>query len=542
MADEHVKDPAPPVAVASDGAGVSPPGEKTGEIPWGVVLAMVIAGFMAILDGSIVNVALPKMMAVFSVGTQDIQWVMTSYLLVGGVVVPITGYLGVRYGMKRMFIVSLAIFTFGSFICAMAWSNNSLVFARVVQAVGGGMLMPIGMAVMFMEVPRDKVGVAIGVWGISSMAAPAIGPTLGGYLVDNFSWHWIFMINVPVGLAAMVMTTVVLTETPRRVGMKPDIIGMILSTVAFFSLLLALSQGQDKGWTSLYIVNLLLLSGFTMVLFVIWELDTKEPLLDLKLLKNTAFTVSLIGTAIVTVGMFSVIFLIPMFTQRVLEFTPMRTGLLMMPMAITMGIMMPISGKLYDKVGALPLCLVGLSLTALTTYNLHHITIDTSFRALQLLLVERAVGLGMCMMPITTVGMNAVPQFLVSQASAMSNLVRQVSASFGIAVITYIMVKRQGLHAAWMADGVNMFSPTVASTVEQLQAYLSLNGIDGGAAPAVLYSLIAKQALVAGITDTILVSVLIICSAIPLAFFLSKRQVAASLAADFARYADTKNY
>lgn len=524
--------------------GGGPPGmggAPSGKIPMAALLTLVVGAFMAILDGSIVNVALPKMMSIFGSTADQIQWVMTGYLLVSGVVVPVTGYLSDKYGSKNMYIFSLVAFTVGSAICGMAWSTNSLVVARVIQAIGGGMIMPVSMAMIYFIVPRDKIGMALGIWGIAAMAAPSIGPTLGGYLVDNFSWQWIFTINIPIGIAAVFLAMVVLDETPRKTGLKADYPGMFFSAAGCFALLLALSEGQDKGWTSLYVVNLFIFSGFALALFVIWELITPDPLLDIKLLKNKTFSASLLALSIVTVGMFSVIFLMPLFAQSVQGYTPMQTGLMLMPMAITMGVMMPISGRLFDKIGALPLCLVGLTITTITTYDLHTITYDISFREMQWLLVERAFGLGMCMMPLTTAGMNTVPHFLIGRASALSNLVRQISASFGIAFLTYVMLHRQDYHAAWLADTANWGSPAAVGALQQIQGLLSQTGMGPQAgsagATAVLYALVRREAFISGIADAFIVSTIIVACAIPMVFFLSKKRVEAQRAAEYKRYA-----
>ncbi|OPX86669.1 MAG: Multidrug export protein EmrB [Pelotomaculum sp. PtaB.Bin104] len=517
-------------------------GAPSGQIPMAALLTLVIGAFMAILDGSIVNVALPKMMAIFGVAADQAQWVMTAYLLVSGVVVPVTGYLGDRFGYKNMYIFSLLAFTAGSAICSLAWSNNSLVIARVIQAVGGGMIMPVSMAMIYVIVPRDKIGMALGIWGISAMAAPSIGPTLGGYLVDHFSWQWIFSINIPIGIAATFLAMVILSDTPRKAHLKPDIPGTILSAVACFALLLALSEGQDKGWTSLYIVNLFIISGFTLALFVIWELIAPEPLLDIKLLKNKTFSISLVCLAIVTVCMFSAIFLIPLFAQTVQGYTPMQTGLMMMPMALTMGVMMPISGRLFDKIGAMPLCVVGFAITVITTYQLHTLTYNTGIRELQWLLVERAVGMGLCMMPLTTAGMNTIPHFLIGRASAISNLVRQISASFGITFLTFVTLHRQEYHTVWLADTVNWSSPAAVGMLQQIQSIISQAGSSGAqagvsGATSVLYSLVRREAFISGIEDAFIVSTIFAVLALPLVFFLSKKRMEAQRAAEYKRYA-----
>lgn len=498
-------------------------------IPWPALLILILGCFMAILDSSIVNVALPKLMAIFGVSADEIQWVMTAYLLTSGVVVPITGYLSDRFGGKTLYIFSLIVFTVGSGICALAWSSNTLIFARVLQAIGGGMIIPVSMGMIYLIVPREKMGVALGIWGISAMMAPALGPTLGGYLVDNFGWSWIFTINLPIGVMAVLLSGALLEETPRRTDLKPDILGTVLSAAACFAILLALSQGQDRGWTSLYIVNLFIFAGFSFVLFVIWELTTPEPLIDIRLLRNRIFSLSLIATAMATVGMFAIIFLMPIYVQTFRGLTPMQAGLLIMPMALVSGLMMPISGRLFDRFGAMPLCIVGFGVAAYYTYQLHHLTSYTSLSDLQWLLVKRAAGFGLAMMPMGTAGMNTIPKFLAARAAALNNLVRQIAASLGIAFTTYLMLNRQEYHTAWLKEAVTVGSYTTMSAVAKLQAAIVKLGMPPSMAAAgskgVLAMVVQREGFIAGMNDAVLISALITLLIIPLGFFFSKRAV-----------------
>jgi len=501
-------------------------------------MILVLGAFMAILDSSIVNVALPKMMAIFGVGADKIQWVLTGYLLTSGVVVPVTGYLGDRLGFKKVYIIALAVFTAGSALCSLSWNENALITARVIQAIGGGAIMPVSMAMNYRIVPRDKIGLVLGVWGIAISMGPAIGPTLGGYLVDNFSWQMIFTINIPIGIFAVLLAILMLPPTPGRSDLRFDLPGFVLSSGGCFAILLALSEGQDKGWTSYYIVMLLTAGTFAMILFALWELVCPHPMLDVRLMRNPVFAASILGTCIITIGLFSAVFLIPLYAQNLLGYTPMQTGLLMMPMALTMGVMMPISGRLFDRVGAVPLSLTGLVVLIYATYLLHDLSLETSRVHLQLLLVLRAVGLGLCMMPLNTAGMNSVPRQLVGRASALNNLARQISASMGIAYLTYVMMKRQIEHTAWLAGTVTLSSPAAMSLVNRLQARLSYGlpaGAGRGAALGLLSMVAQRKGMMLAIEDTFLVSVIIVIFAIPLIFFLGKRRVEAALRAEQAR-------
>ena len=501
------------------------------KVPWLVLFTVVAGAFVALLVSSSVNVALPKLMAIFGVNANSIQWVVTAYTLVSGMIVPITGYLTMRYGSKRIYILSLVIFTAGSVLCALSWNNTSLVVARIIQAIGGGMISPVGMVIVYLVVPREKMGLAMGVFGVAVTVAPAIGPTIGGYLVDHLSWEWIFIMNIPISLAAIFLSVVMLKETPRQTGLKPDVLGIIICSSACFALLLALSQGTDKGWDSLYIVNLFIFSGFSFVLFVLWELIFPQPLINMKLFNNRTFCISLFAASIMTIGLYAGTFFIPLYTQTAMGFTPMQTGLMMMPAAVVTALMMPISGRLFDKIGAMPLCIVGFAIIAYYTYGLHNLGLNTSFSDVQWMLIKRSVGLGLAMMPLSTVGMNTIPKLMVSQGSALNNLVRMVSISIGLPCLTVIMTHRQVYHAAWLRDTVTWSSPAALETINKLGGMLYLHGIPKSYSSAAALGLLSKSvsvnAFISGINDSFVVAAILLAAAIPLGLFLSKRAAAA---------------
>jgi len=528
--------------LAAPPAGGHAPGTQPEQIPWGALLILVIGAFMAILDSSIVNVALPKLMTLFGSSADDIQWVLTGYMLASGIVIPVTGYLGDRLGCKRMYIWSVAAFTAGSLLCALGWSTASLTVFRVIQAIGGGMIIPISMSMIYRIIPPKKIGMALGIWGVSAIMAPAIGPTLGGYLVDNFSWQWIFTINIPIGIVAILLSISFLKETPIQKELKLDALGVLLSCIGCFALLLALSKGQDEGWTSQYIVTLEVVSFFTLTLFVLWELHTPNPLIDIRLFKNPVFSASLIATSISTIGLFSVVFMIPIYAQNLLGYTPMETGLMMMPAALVTGLLMPVAGRLFDKYGAFWLCFLGMSIVTGFTYYLHTLSLDTSYRHVQVILTLRAVGLGIALMPLTTAGMNSIPRHLVSRASALNNTVRQIAGSMGIAILTYVMVSRQVYHTAILRESISYTSPVATGVQNQIIGYLNQNGILGISAQqgslSILSGLVTRQAYMNAIDDTFVVSTIIISLILPVIYMLRKKRVSQERARQEAIFAN----
>lgn len=422
---------------------------------WWALGVTIIGGFMSILDTSIVNIAVPKMMAVFAVDTDKAQWILTAYMLTMGVLQPVTGYFCDVFGMRRMYLFSLMLFTVGSALCGAAWSNDSMILFRVIQAVGGGLIIPVTMAIVYHVFPVKERNMAMGIWGISAMVAPAIGPTLSGYLVEYWDWRWIFTINIPIGVAGYVLAALVLKETPLCRSHKFDFGGFATSALGLFCLLLALSQGVDEGWTSAYIVSLFYIALASLTLFVAIELNHENPILDLRLFGNWNFTFSTIIIFIGTIGLFGGIFLVPLFMENFRGYTAMQTGLLMFPAAMSAGLMMPVAAKLADRFGAKPVCIVGMFLLGVGTLPFMYIDMDTGYYTILLVMVLRGTGLGLFMMPATVLGMNTVPIQQVSRASAMNNAIRQISGSLGIALLTTIIDNRQIYHLAHIAEGFN---------------------------------------------------------------------------------------
>ncbi|WP_284646419.1 DHA2 family efflux MFS transporter permease subunit [Paenibacillus silviterrae] len=497
---------------------------------WLPVIVLIIGTFMAILDSSLMNVALPKLMAVFGVSQNDVEWVVTGYMLASAVVVPMGGFLADRFGYKTTFLTTLIAFVIGSALCGMAWSNSSLIAARIIQGLGGGFIMPIGMAMLYQIVPRDKVQVAMGVWGISAMAAPAMGPTLSGYLVDHFSWRYLFYINLPIGILAIILGYLLLKETPKQEGLKFDFMGSFLSMVMFGTLLLALTDGQKEGWTSLYIVSLFFISFFSFV-FLLWvELGKENPIMDFHLFKNSLFTISLIASSFVMIAMQGGVYLMPVYIQNVLGMTPMQTGMLMMPQSIAMAFMMPVAGKLTSKYGPVPLSVIGLALVGCVTVELHNIAQNTPHHWITWMLVIRGIGIGLCMMPLSSAGLNTLPNSMIGRASSLSNVFRNVMASLGIAALTSIMTRSTTNYASHIAEKIDVTTPAFNEfQTNVVHRYLEL-GTDSlsaaGGVSGVLAAVIQKEALTRGIAETLLISAIPAFISMVLVFFMIRRRKA----------------
>jgi EmrB/QacA subfamily drug resistance transporter len=442
--------------------GPGPAGGSTVTSTSGWVLplvVLVIGMFMSVLDTSIVNVAIPTIQNQFGGTTDDVQWIVTAYTLTLGVVVPATAWLGDRFGLNRVYILALLLFAAGSALCGLAWDLNSLVAFRIVQAIPGGILPVITLSMLYQIVPRQRLGAAMGLYGLGVVFAPAIGPTLGGYLVEYVNWRLIFYINVPIGILGAVAAVLVLPRFPRLARRRFDVLGFITIAAGLFSLLLAASEGESWGWYSYPILGLFTASAFSLALFVVIELEVADPLLDIRIFRYWPFTNSLILISVLTMVLFGVVFYIPQFLQVVQNWKALESGLTLLPQALIMGALMPIAGRIYDRIGPRWPATIGLVIAAGGTYLLHTLTIDTPRERVMWLLAVQAVGLGLALAPIMTGGIAGIPVAQSNVASAWNNVARNVAGAFGVAVLTAIQVTQRAQQTAGRAALVPANTP-----------------------------------------------------------------------------------
>ena len=435
--------PAPPAA-APPARAPAPAAAPAASGGWGLPLVVLIVGmFMSILDTSIVNVAIPTIQNAFGTTTDQIQWIATSYTLALGVVVPLSSWLSDRFGSARTYTVALLAFAAGSALCGVAWNLESMVVFRIIQAIPGGILPVVALAMVYRIVPREKIGAAMGMYGLGIIVAPAIGPTLGGYLVEYVDWRLIFFINVPVGILGAIAAVMVLPTFPAVKSRRFDVLGFLTIAGGLFALLLALSEGQSWGWSSYRIIILLSAAPILLALFVIIELEVEYPLLDVRVFKCWPYTNSLLLISVLMVGLFATLFYVPLFLQQVQGLGAFDAGLLLLPQALVMAVLMPIAGRLYDKIGPRWPAVIGLTVVAIGTYSLHNMSLDISRGEIAALLALRAGGMGLAMMPVMTGGVAAVPVSQVGAASAFNNVMQRSAAALGLAVLTALMTTQQ---------------------------------------------------------------------------------------------------
>ncbi len=440
-------------------------GEKAQKLEqWLALFVVIIGTFMSILDSSIVNIAIPKMMAVFGVSLDEVKWILTSYTLALGSIIPLTGFLADVFGNKRIYIFALSMFTIGSLLCGFAWSNASMIVFRVIQAIGGGMIMPIGMSIIYQTFPESERGLALGFWGIASMAAPTLGPTLGGYIIEHLDWRLIFNINVPIGAVGVVLAWILLKDTPIKKVRGFDYLGFISSTLGIVSILYVLGEGSSIDWSDIKNPLLITFGILSLIFFVVNELTHENPLLDLRVLKIPEFSLSQGISCVLTFALMGGTYVLPLFLQNIRGYTPMETGLILFPSAIAVGFMMPVSGAVFDRIGAKPVVLPGMVILGIASYFLvGSINLDATANSIMWILTIRGIGLGLAMMPINTAGMNAVPQQMVTRASALSNTIRQIAGALSITIMTTLIQNNLNFGYAYKAEQITAFNRLVSS-------------------------------------------------------------------------------
>jgi EmrB/QacA subfamily drug resistance transporter len=413
------------------------------------LLAIIVGMFMVILDGTAMNVALPGLVKDFDSKISVVQWAVTGYALAQAAVIPLAGWLSDRFGAKRIFLFSVIMFTVGSGLCALSTGVEQLIIFRVIQGLGGGMVAPIAMAFVYRLSPRDKVGAVMGMIGIPMLLAPALGPVLSGWLVDYASWHWIFLINLPVGVLAVFAGIRTMPNLERQSVPALDFLGMLLAPVAFASIAYGVSEG-GTSWSSAKTITGLVVGGIALVLFVIVELRRKQPLLELRVFRSADFTRGIIVQWITQIALFGTMFLIPLFLQQGKGFSAFESGLAVLPQAIAAGIFMPIGGRLFDRLGARPVVITGLVFITSAAYLLSGISAEDGSRALILPLALLGGGMGLSMMPLNTHIIQAAPQNIVSRVTSLTNAAQQVMMSFAVAGLSTILSERMEQH---MKDG-----------------------------------------------------------------------------------------
>jgi EmrB/QacA subfamily drug resistance transporter len=432
---------------------------KNQQLKKGLLLFIFLLGsFLSILNQTILNVALPDLMIQFDVSATTIQWLSTGFMLVNGILVPVTAFLMKRFTTRQLFISSMLFLLVGTFLNAIAPNFAFLLAGRLIQAAGAGIIMPLLMMVVLVVFPEEGRGAAMGMIGLAMVFAPAIGPVLAGFVIEQFSWRWIFIGMFPLVAIVIALSLKYLVNVSETSTAKIDLISVFLSTIGFGSILYGFSTAGSKGWGDSVVLACLIGGVIFIILFCYRQLTSKDPMLNLRVFKDKMFTMTATINILLTMVMYADMILLPIYLQTSRGFTVLDTGLLLLPGALINAFMSPVSGRLYDKFGAKPLALIGLIFTIAATWGVTDLSETTSFSYLMIRTIILRIGLSFLTMPITTAGLSALPRQLNAHGSAVTNTVRQVAGAIGTSLVITIMTTSTKSHASQLLQSGDVLS------------------------------------------------------------------------------------
>ncbi len=500
--------------------------------PWIIALTVTLATFMEVLDTSVANVALPHIAGSLSAGQDESTWVLTSYLVSNAIILPMSGWFSQLIGRKRFYMSCVALFTISSFLCGLAPNLSMLIIFRVLQGIGGGGLQPSEQAILADTFEPRKRGMAFAVYGMAVVLAPAIGPTLGGWITDNFNWRWIFFINIPVGIISLLLTNMLISDPPymkqqKRTGFRIDYIGLGLLALGLGAMQVVLDKGQRDDWFgSNFIIIMTVICIVSLIAVIIWEWHHKDPIIDLHLFKIRSFGIGNMLMFMVGFALLSSTVLLPQFAQELLGYTAQRAGLALMPGGIAIILCMPLVGYLLGHTDARRLLLFGL---VMVSFSLIHMTnFDTSidFRTLATARVFQAMGLAFLFVPINTAAYAFIPPGKNNSASGLINLARNIGGSVGISFVTTMLARRTQVHQANLTDRLNPGNPQFQAALANITHMLTTRGSSPAEAARQAYGMIAfnldRQATMLAYIDNFWILGVCVAAMIPFVFLMKK--------------------
>lgn len=477
--------------------------------PYGIIAVLMIGAFIAFLNNTLLNIALPSIMKDLKVEAATVQWLTTGFMLVNGILIPTTAYLIQKYSVRHLFLAAMSLFTIGTIIAGVAHVFPLLLAGRMLQASGSAILMPLLMNVMLVSFPIEKRGAAMGVFGLILMFAPAIGPTLSGWIIEHYDWRMLFHFVTPIAIIVLLIGFFMLKDKKEKVNLRLDLFSLLLSSSGFGGILYGFSSAGSKGWDSPYVYGTITVGVVSLVWFILRQMKLEEPLLNFRIYKYPMFALSSVIAMVVNMALFSGMLLLPIYVQTLRGISPMDAGLLLMPGAILMAIMSPINGKLFDKFGGRILAIIGLTIMVVTTYGFSKLELTTSYTHLILLYSVRMLGMSMVMMPVSTNGLNQLPKQFYPHGTAMNNTLNQVAGAIGTALLVTIMTNRTKTHAGELAKSA-------------MSGMKNMAGKPSAAAIAEMKHQIAMKAMLEGINDSFVIAAGITAVALILAFFIKR--------------------
>jgi DHA2 family multidrug resistance protein len=449
--------------------------------PWLIAVSVMFATFMEVLDTTVVNVSLPHIAGSLSASIDEATWALTSYLVANAIILPMTGWLASVFGRKRLLMASVVGFTVSSFLCGLAPTLWMLIVFRVMQGATGGALQPLSQAVLLEAFPPHERGKAMGFWALGIVVAPILGPVLGGWLTDSYSWRWVFYINIPVGIASIVMTKLFIFDPPylRRETERVDYWGIGMLVVGIGALQILLDKGQQEDWfSSSFITALAVVSGVTLVALVVRELTTDHPIVDLRVFKERSYAVGVFLMSVVGFVLYGSLVLLPIMLQTLLGYPSLQAGIAMAPRGVGSFIMMPLTGIMTGRFDPRKLLSIGLVIGGLTLIWLSRLNLQAGYWDFFWPQIIQGAGLSLLFVPLTTVSMDAIPRERMGNATSLFNLMRNIGGSIGIAVTGTMVARNQRSAAALLGEHVSMLDPETQTMFAQIRAAFIAAGSD----------------------------------------------------------------
>jgi MFS transporter, DHA2 family, multidrug resistance protein len=492
-----------------------------------------LATFMEVLDTSIANVALRHIAGSLSASVEEATWVLTSYLVANAIILPMGAWFSMLIGRKRFYMICVGLFTVSSLLCGMAPSLGWLIFFRVMQGLGGGALQPISQSILVESFPRAKQGMAMAVYGMGVVAAPVIGPTLGGWITDNFSWGWIFFINLPVGILSLLMTKALITDPPYLVrksfagGLKVDYMGFGLLALGLGSLEVVLDEGQRNDWFgSGFIVAFAIITVVCLVSVVLWELRQKQPVIDFHVLKDRNFALATVSMLLLGFVLYGSTTLLPLFLQTLLGYTAMLSGMVLSPGGIAICFCMPLVGFLLRKYQARWLVIFGVTISVIGLMRMSHFTLDVDYNTAVWGRVVQSLGLAFLFVPISTLAFSSIPRERTHYATGLFNLARNIGGSSGIATVTTLLARRAQYHQAVLVSHMTPYDPAYREALSRATTAVQASGSSAPDAAAqaqgMLYGTLLKQSNMLAFADAFWIMGALFLLIIPLMFLMRK--------------------
>jgi DHA2 family multidrug resistance protein len=496
---------------------------------WIVAITVMLPTLIEIVDTSIVNVSLNHIRGSLSAGIDESTWAITSYLVSNAIIIPISGWLSRFFGRKRYLIFSLSLFTFSSLMCGFAWNLQSLVFFRVLQGLGGGALQPISQAILLETFPPHQHGMAMAIFGIGIMFGPIIGPLLGGWITDNWSWHWIFFVNVPIGLISILMALLFIYDPPymQRIRMKVDYWGLLLLAVGLGCLQIVLDKGEREDWfSSGFITWMSYISVSSLTLFILVDLFAENPIVPLRTFRNLSFSTGNIIMFFTFFNLFGSIVLLPIYLQTLMGYTSFLAGLALGPGGLATMIAMPIAGKLVTKISPKAILAFGIAVAGYSVHMMAQFNLTVDFNTIFWPRVVLGIGMGFLFIPLTTMTMSSIRNEEMGDATAIFNFLRNLGGSFGVAFITTVLARRAQFHQVHLVEHMTPFDRNFQNVLPQISQQLQERGFSASSSDqgslGLIYGEVIKQASMLSFNDAFYLLSTMMMLILPLVLMMKK--------------------